>query len=259
MDISSPMKKKKTYVNNRREEILELINENGSALVEDLAERFGVSNMTIRRDLEWLEMEDEIVRVYGGAVKHKRYSSRDHQMNAKEFTARFAATLVEDNDTIFINSSTTALAVLKYVTKKNITVITNNTRIMELDWDDSFKVILTGGEIRTERDAMVGEMVIKNISDVMASKSFIGCSGFTTKMGVTTRDFNQVAVNRTMFDNTMGEAYIICDSSKIGVNSNFTSIPTSAVTTVITDKGISEADKKSLEAKNIRVLVAHLV
>ena len=155
--------------------------------VSTLAEQLQVSPLTIRRDLQYLEEHKLLERFYGGArtggAEEARKNSRELR---KERIARYAASLVEDRDSIFINTSSTALAMVKYIKSRRVTIITNNGNIINEENPSQATIILLGGELRYMKGAMVGDFAKNNLSQVTAKKSFIGCSGLSPDIGMTT-------------------------------------------------------------------------
>ena len=125
------MKTSRSIVNSRRERILETVRNGGDVSVNSLSEQLQVSPLTIRRDLQYLEEHKLLERFYGGArtgnAEVPRQNSRELR---KERIARYAASLVEDGDSILLNTSSTALAMVKYITSRNVTIITNNGNII---------------------------------------------------------------------------------------------------------------------------------
>lgn len=125
------MKISRSIVNSRRERILETVRNGGDVSVNSLSEQLQVSPLTIRRDLQYLEEHKLLERFYGGArtgnAEVPRQNSRELR---KERIARYAAGLVEDGDSILLNTSSTALAMVKYITSRNVTIITNNGNII---------------------------------------------------------------------------------------------------------------------------------
>ena len=174
------MKMSRSIVNSRREKVLEIVRENGDVTVNHLAEQFQVSPLTIRRDLQFLEDHRLLERFYGGA-RNSRTAEESNGENPKLFRkekiARYAASLVEDGDSIFINTSSTALAMVKYITSRNVTIITNNGNIINEKNPSQATVVLLGGELRYVKGAMVGDFAMNNLTQVTAKKSLMGCGG----------------------------------------------------------------------------------
>ena len=119
------MKRSRALVDNRRKTLLEALKSNGSVKVGDLAEEFQVSPLTIRRDLQYLEDHKKLERFYGGATvsgeDDEIVTQEDEIKMYRKKIAQYAASLVEDGDTIFINTSSTALQMIKYIRDKRVT------------------------------------------------------------------------------------------------------------------------------------------
>lgn len=248
------MKKEKAYVDNRRKQILEMLGENVQIRVEDLAKMLGVSLLTVRRDLQYLEEKKKLIRFYGGAkLIQSEESNIDEVRLYRDLIARYAATLVENGDSIFVNTSSNALQILKYITHKNVTVITNNGRALECEHGSGVHIILTGGELRHPKEAMVGDFAIRNLQTVYAKKSFIGCSGISPTTGMTTENANEVNINELMIDHVTQDVYILADHTKIGKNSSFISCPIGKVTHLITDEKAPEDVLKLMREAGIQI------
>ena len=182
------MKREKACVDARRNRITEILRDRPQVRVDELADLLEVSVITIRRDLQYLEEQKRLIRVYGGAVAVPERKRRlDEIQMYRDLIARYQARLVEDGDTLFLNTSRNARQMLRYITRKNVTVITNNGRVIDAERGPGVHVILTGGELRYPKEAMVGDYAIRNLQTVIAKKSFIGCSGLDPATGMTTR------------------------------------------------------------------------
>lgn len=245
------MKCSKNAIDKRREVLLDLIRKTPNISPSDLAEQAGVSAVTIRRDLRYLEEAMLVSTYYGGVIPVTTDSSISNlkitgDLSATEAKriaiAKFAATLVNDNDIIFINTSSTCLMILRFIRAKNVTVITNNGNAIKEEFGPELSVILSGGELRRPKESLVGDYAIRNLMTVSAKKSFIGCSGLSYANGMTTENANEVALNEIMLQRVTGKAYVIADSSKIGKTSNYITFPADRITHIITDEFAPEAE-----------------
>ena len=232
------MKASRTVVNGRRERILEAVRANGDVVVNDLAQKLQVSPLTIRRDLQYLEDHKLLERFYGGARVNRdsdEQENRNKKTIRKEKIARYAASLVEDGDSIFINTSSTALAVVKYITSRNVTIITNNANIINEKNPSQATLVLLGGELRYKKGTMVGDFALNNLNHVTAKKSFVGCGGLCPETGMTTELLNEVHINQLMIERVTGASYILADSSKFGNRCSYVSCPPELIENIITD------------------------
>ena len=169
------MKTSKDLVNKRRDLIMKEIQIKKTVDVDELAEKFSVSKITVRRDLQYWEDQGAVEKYYGGARLIQNFVENDKDNNEayKHAIAKYAATFVEDGDTIFINTSSTALLIIKYIIGKRVTVITNNGKAIFTDHDPNVQIVLTGGELRIPKTSMVGDFALNNLNKVKANKSFL--------------------------------------------------------------------------------------
>lgn len=248
------MKRERAYVEARRNQILEIMKENPKVMVDELAERFQVSLITVRRDLQYLEDCNLLVRFHGGAENIlSPEAAEQSEINLyRRLIAQYAATLVEDGDSLFINTSRNALQMLEYVKKKNVTVITNNGKALRMDYNAGISIILTGGEIRYPKEALMGDFAIRNVQQVFPKKAFIGCSGFSPLSGMTTEIAGEVKINELMIENAKA-VYVLADHTKIGKNSSFTSSPIEGIGHLITDEKASETVLDEIRGAGVKV------
>ena len=253
------MKRSGEIVDTRRKRILEILNKTGDVRVPDVASHLKVSEITIRRDLQFLEDSGLIERYYGGARFHKeKMTEKDELALSRKALAAYAASLISDGDTIFINTSGTVLRMLEYIKARDVTVITNNANAVAIPKSHTVTVILTGGELYNLKGTLVGDFAYNNINKVTAKKSFIGCSGLSMENGMTTEILNEVVLNRAMMTRTMGETYIIADHTKIGNNSSFVSCELENIHNVITDSLADPSQIEAMRSKGIHVDLADI-
>jgi len=252
------MRTSKASIEKRREHILKLLEYRENVSVEELAEQLKTSTITIRRDLDFFEEKKLIDRHRGGASLNKtnfttNIFSSSLALN-KNAIAKAAARFVEDGDTIFINTSSTALLMLEYITAKQVTVVTNNARAIFCESKENLYVVLTGGELRMPKESLVGDFAMNNINRVKAAKSFLGCSGISAKGGFTTAVLQEVAINEMMLRNTIGMKFVLADTNKVGRTHSFLSGSIQDLDYLITDDVASETEVKSLRAVGLKVL-----
>ena len=163
----------------RREEILSILHTHGKVRVTELSDKFGISDVSIRKDLEILELQGQLSRVHGGAVGiNKLYVNMDlterskTNSAAKKKLAKIAATLIDDNDTIMMNAGTTLSYVLRELQgKRNITIVTNSiSNATDASLLSSFNVILLGGEFDSKYQFTYGEDAIIQLCNYHANK-----------------------------------------------------------------------------------------
>lgn len=235
----------------RQKNILQLLQKTQNVNVAELSRRFNVTTATIRRDLEALEEQGSIKRYFGGAkyilppnIDVQYQTVKGNPTPAKMAIAKKAASMIEDNDILFLNSSSTALYILDFLTNVHASVITNNARALYSKYAEGIDLLLTGGEIYGNKQSLVGEFAISSIKKVTASKCFLGASGISAAGGVTSSIIQEVAVNQSMISQCSGPKIVVADSSKIGTRQSFFSYGLDMVTHLITD---SAADPEELE------------
>lgn len=255
------MKNPAKLIEQRRKEILRLLESNPEYNADDLALYFNVSSLTIRRDFQYLEDRNCIQRHYGGVKLVENFRDRDKKdtliERRKNLIAKKAAEFIENGDTIFINTSTTALLILKYIKDKKVNVITNNANAVFVQKDYNINVMLTGGELREPKESMVGEFAYNNLMRVSANKCFMGCSGISANVGITTAVLAEVAINELMLRQCTGTAFVLTDSTKVGHNHSFVSSELNKVHYLITDDAASKDECERIKEKGVKVITIH--
>lgn len=252
------MKVSYKIVQKRRDDIMTLIQKLGSVTVSALAREFHTSEITIRRDLQYWEDSGAIQRVHGGARLVQRMVSSDNVNYTNDryihAIAKYATGFVEDGDTIFINTSRTALLMIRYLRGKSCTIITNSAEAVLIPHDPKVQIYLTGGELHFPKKSMVGDFAISNITRVLANKCFLGCSGITAQDGITTAIMAETTINNLMLENTNGKRYILCDHTKIGAKYSFISSTLSKIDYVITDIAADQDQLSLIQAAGPKVI-----
>ena len=192
----------------RRREILARLTANGKVLVAELAKDFDVTEETIRRDLEKLDKEGLVSKTYGGAVsKHNAaidlpYNVRESaNVEQKQIIAKLIADLIEDGERIMVDSSSTALYVIKKIKeKKNLTIITNSVKILlELADKPDWTVLSTGGILKKNALSLTGSSAEKMIRSYHVDTAICSCKGLDTELGITDSNENDSLIKQAMF------------------------------------------------------------
>lgn len=251
------MKVNYDLVSQRRNDIMSKIIECGQVDVIDLAKEFNVSKSTIRRDLNFLEEKENISRLYGGAKLIEENKDLDINNTYIHSIAKHAAQFVCDGDTIFINTSSTALLIIQYIINKRVTVITNNGKSLQIKHDPLISIHLTGGEIRFPKEAMIGDFALNNLMKVRASKCFLGCNGINVKEGISTAILQEAAINECMINRTNGEVFVLANHSKIGVSNSFNIAAIDKVDYLITDALADIETVKKISSAGVKVVQAN--
>ncbi len=253
------MNRKRTDIMERRQKLLELIRQarDGQINVDQTAALLGVSAVTLRRDLALLEEEGKVRRGYGRvSLVGVEPVGPIGALDAPNRIARIAATHVDTGDVIFVNTSRTALRMLRYIQAPNVTVITNNVLAANVPHRGDMTVILTGGEVRFPKYAMVGSVAQQSLCSIQAQKAFLGCSGLSVERGITTEHFGEVAVNNLMLASVSGPVYLLADHSKLGRDSHFASGELRQVHSLITDRAADPQNLQSLREAGLEIELA---
>ncbi len=233
------MNRKKNDIDQRRRMLLDVIRQaKGEHLdIEQIASLLGVSSVTLRRDLVVLQEQGLVIRGYGkvAAVDSSRQRAADTIPDTLNRIAMRAAQFVEEGDILFLNTSRTALQMLRYIDVPNVTVITNNVLAINSPHRSDLTLILTGGEVRYPKYAMVGDVAQRTLLSMKADKAFLGCSGLSVENGMTTEYFAEVSINNLMLTQLSGPVYMLAAHSKLGFNSNFTSGDIHLISHLITE------------------------
>jgi DeoR family fructose operon transcriptional repressor len=183
-----------------------------------------VSESTIRRDLKILASEGKIVLLHGGAIKLKKnskevpvISKKFMNVKQKEKIARYAASLIQNGETIYIDSGTTTELMFKYLKNKDITIVTTNIHIVNQLEDTKFECILIGGEIIKNLGSTVGPLTDRQLDEFHFNRSFIGANGYSDTNGISTYDLRETSKKRIVKKNS-DNCYVLLDSTKIGLN-----------------------------------------
>lgn len=224
--------------------MLRLLEAQKRATVDELADLYGVSKVTIRNDLKWLEANGLATRTHGGAmpVRSNRtdlaFAARE-QLNSAE-KARIgaaAASLVRDGESIALDSSTTALQIARRLTdQKELTVITNGIRAAEeLSIHSGVTVLLPGGILQPAHLSVVGSWGEAVLRQIHIQKAFIGGRGFTLEEGLTDVNNEEARLKQAIIA-TAKEVIAIIDHTKWGQIAFVTSCPIDRITMIITDE-----------------------
>lgn len=221
--------------------ILSLIEEKGTIKNSDLIKILKISEATIRRDLDYLENQNKIRRVRGGAVLNKVIAEElsvdakeDMDLESKKEIAKIAARFIEDGDYIYLDAGTTTHQLIEYLKDKKVKVITNGLMHLEKLMAYNIETCLIGGRVKKKTKAIVGSKAIEELSDFFFDKAFMGANGINEINGYTTHDTEEALLKRKAIRQSI-KSYILADSSKFGI-SYFSNIAKLEEATIITDK-----------------------
>lgn len=250
-------------MNQRRQEILNLIREDGHAKVQKLAQIFKVSDVTIRQDLEALEEMGYVQREHGGAFLKDvgNFATTGTLINEsvkvveKQELARKAFSLIREGESIILDSGSTTTELAKLMTgMKNINVITNALNIaFILGGNPGINLIVSGGEFKAPTLSLTGDMAAATFKGLHVDKCFLATAGISSDMQLTYPSLSDLVVKSAMI-RAANKVYLLADSSKIGVSSFASLGRISLIDTLITDSKITLEQRKALQELNIDIL-----
>lgn len=244
-------------MNDRQKEILKIVSTKSKVSVKELANIFGISGVTVRQDLNFLEQQGFLKRVHGGVtfVNSDDISSRLLVNFEKKLDIAVKALgFVDEGETVLIESgSTNAILARELVKKENVTIVTPNVFIArECRKRDENSVVLLGGVYQKESESLIGPMVKHCIDTVNFRKAFIGIDGFTREAGFTSRDMMRADIS-SYIAQKCEQVFILTDSSKFGRTELVKLFDVEDVAFLITDEGIPDSDRDFLTRKGIKI------
>lgn len=238
--------------------IRDIVNEKKSVELAELCELLNASESTVRRDLNFLNEQGMLVKVRGGAMavspddsftaaepdvveKSKLFTAE------KEAIARYAASLIEDGDFVYIDAGTTTEKMIEFIPPKSVKFVTNAFIIAKKLVQKGFKVTILAGEVKASTEAVIASDAVMSLMHYNFTKCFMGVNGISVKSGLSTPDKDEASV-KAMAISRSREVYILADHSKFGkvTSVNFSEINRGKI---ITDK---VPDKKYLSSASVK-------
>lgn len=243
---------------------MSLVHEIGKVKVADLSQEYGISEVSIRKDLEALESEGHLKRVHGGAVAlNKLYVNMDlgerfrTNASAKKHLAELAADFIEDNDTVFMNAGTTLTYVLRAIKgKKNVSIVTNSIQnATEAASHSSFNIILLGGDVDTKYQFTHGSDAEKQLHNYHATKCILSVDGVSADAGLTLYYANEASLARQMIASA-SKVIVVADGTKIGKEVFARITDATKMDILITNKTDKTDALKSLQELGVQIYQA---
>ncbi|HTV85806.1 MAG TPA: transcriptional repressor AgaR [Dyella sp.] len=253
-------------VEERRRLIVEYVECNGRATVEELAARFGTSSVTIRNDLETLARNAAIARSHGGALPVTQATANDIPLNIKETRSHAqkvrighaAAKMIREGETIILDSGSTTVEIARQIRQmkfESLTVVTNALNIaLELSTLPHVRVMMLGGMLRHTSYSLVGPDAEQALSRISADRLFLGVDGLDPVVGVTTPDPLEASLNALMI-RVSRETVAVFDASKLGQRSLSVITPVQTLNTVITDSSAAPEMVEALQEAGVQVML----
>ena len=227
----------------RWQQIQEIINKDGIVRVNELAELFGVSNMTIRRDLQSMYDNGLIERTYGGAVIAREQNilrtpvllRLQENVEEKKAIAQAVAQMIKRGETIYIAAGTTTYWLAKAIAnRRDLTVVTNSLPVANLLIpSEDIKVIVVGGFLRRKEYSLVGHFAENMVHDLHMDKVIIGCGGVHPEYGLT-NDYPEEMMMDRAYMSTSNNVIVVADHTKIGRVTTSRTAPVTAVQAIVT-------------------------
>ncbi|WP_017688939.1 DeoR/GlpR family DNA-binding transcription regulator [Paenibacillus sp. PAMC 26794] len=245
----------------RYEKIVEWVDTQGSMRVTELSERCGVTEETIRRDLDKLEQAGRLRRSHGGAVSVKYKDELQSEIpyperavahaEEKRRIASEAVKMVESGDRIALDASTTAWYMAAGLPNIPLTVLTNSIKVAaELSNKEQIRVIATGGQLASKSLSFVGPLAERSLDAYHVDKVFLSCKGVHLTKGISESNELQALVKQKMI-HIADEVILLADSSKFNIQAFTRVAEMSSVGKVITDQGVDEERISALIEQNI--------
>ena len=219
--------------------ILKLIETQGSIENSKIIKDLKISEATLRRDLAYLEKENKIKRVRGGAVLRKvarkeiEIKEKITNKDSKKKIAQMAAQFISDGDYIYLDAGTTTYEIIDYIKGKDIKVVTNGIIHLERLIANDIETYLIGGRIKKSTLAIVGVKALRDLSEFRFDKAFIGINGINEN-GYSTHDVEEALIKKQAIENS-NKAFILADSTKFDMI-YFANVAKLEEATIITDK-----------------------
>lgn len=255
------MKNASSKIKERRNYILSLLSEDETHAIniDELAHLCDVSTMTVRRDIKILTQMGK-VSLNAGIVelthppKPEGFTKNMPIEHIKRDLAKQAAKYIKEKNSIFINSSSTALNAVDYMPETVLTIITNNLDVNKKKINPNTSVIVPGGEIRFPKKTLVGDITVSNLMSIYADIAIIGCSGINANRGISTNNIHEARVNTVMVEHTNELVIVVADYRKIGTSASFNVAPIDKIDILITDIFADKDELHRIERQNVTVI-----
>ena len=241
----------------RHKLIIEALSKDGFVAVENLSTQLDVTSVTIRKDLRQLEKKGLLYRTHGGAspisphiVERNVVEKEKINIEQKKRIGIAAAKLIEEKDSIILNSGSTICEFAKNIlTQNSLTIVTSSvTATLILSEVDNINLLLLGGRFRKSSMSVIGNYSTGLLSNITCTKCFLGVDGIDIDFGITTSNIEEAELNKSMM-NVSIRTIVLCDSSKFR-NKGFAKIcDIDDVDIIITDSGIPETMKTIISVR----------
>lgn len=246
--------------------IQQLLEQRGFVRVRDLSDRFGVSTVTVRNDLQVLEERQMAFRVHGGAMPFNGARGErpfeevaERQTEQKAAIAKLAASLVSNGETIIVDVGTTAASLAHALVDRTdlteLTVITSGLKVaLSLEAaHPRFSVVVTGGTLRPKQHSLVEPLATSMFEKLRADTVFVGCNGISIDGGVTNVNLPEAAVKRAMIA-AAARCVVLADSTKLGVRALAPVCTLDEIDVLVTDTGAEPSELEAIRERGVDVV-----
>lgn len=253
------------FLEERQQRILDMIDDKGKVKVKELADSFNVTEDCIRKDLGALERQGKLKRTYGGAVgvrenlhMHEVSKHRDRDVDAKRKIAQAALRLIRERDMVFLDISTSNLAIaeLLVTSTKDVTIVTNMIDILSLlARKPNVKLIFVGGTLNKSHDGFWGNMTLDFISKLKPDIAFVGAVGVDVKENsVSTYDIED-GTNKATIIRHSKKAYVVAEARKLNSDGNYNYTTLDTLSGLITDSKPSKDICAAAEKFGVQIIL----
>ena len=253
------------FLEERQEAILNLLSRDGKVRVKDLSEMFKVTEDCIRKDLGALEKQGKLKRTYGGAVVRRENlhmlevsKHRNTDVEAKRRIAQAAVKLIHEKDMVFLDISTSNLAIAEQLVKthREMTVVTNMIDILVvLARNPKIRLVFAGGKINKSRDGFWGGMTLDFISRLKPDIAFVGAVGVDVKENsVSTYDIED-GINKAAIVRVSKRAYVVAEARKLSSDGNYNYTSLDTLSGLITDSKPAEDICEAAEDYGVEIIL----
>ena len=259
-----PRKNPSKKAHERHSHILQLLRNVGFVSVTQLTETLGVSDMTIRRDLDELQEMELLARHHGGATlvpergdtEWPFFLRETKHLEEKKKIAKKGASYVQDGQVLIIDAGSTTLQMIDFLYQNRLTVVTNSMpHLSKLSTMQNVNLISAGGVFYTDNQCFLGPVTVSSFDSMNANVAFMAASGLSLSRGMTNRKFEEAEVKKAMI--TAAEKIVLLvDSSKLHIYTLATVGPIELLDMLITDSGLSAEDRVAIESLEVDVVIA---
>lgn len=245
----------------RLEAILDILKKKKTIRIAEISQRFNISNLTARRDLDELQKRQIVRRVYGGAiliadisnpsVSSSLSSENESVYDEIQSIGKLAASMIQEGDTVFLGTGSTILEVARNMHHlTDVTVLTNSLAVINELSTSSITIRVLGGTLDNNEQFIYGAATNESLKTFYADKAFIGCGGVSLTHGIADYQEPLADICRIMVHNSAC-SILVCSSDKFNANAFSIVCPLSMLNTIVTDDGIPEKMKTEIQKENL--------